>query len=78
MQIFKLLSIAAGRPGTPQCFLLTPKLLNDLPFSAEVTILSIVNGPNLQNVRRPFSKVRPAGSPYPAPSNLPACKYAPQ
>ena len=60
LQVFSLLSIAAGRPGTPQCFLLTPKLLNDLPFSPEVKVLSIVNGPHLQNVQRPFSRV---GSP---------------
>ena len=59
-QVFRLLSIAAGRPGTPQCFLLTPKLLNDLPYSPEVKILAIVNGPNLQNVARPFSKARPS------------------
>ncbi|KAK9813986.1 hypothetical protein WJX73_007994 [Symbiochloris irregularis] len=61
-QVFKLLSIAAGRPGTPQCFMLTPKLLNNLPFSPEVKVLSIFNGPHLQKVERPFSKAQLLGT----------------
>lgn len=32
------------RPGTPQCFLLTPKLLPGLPFNEAVTVLQIMNG----------------------------------
>jgi structural maintenance of chromosomes protein 5 len=38
---------AAGE-GTPQCFLLTPKLLPDLPFTHSVNVLLIMNGPNIQ------------------------------
>lgn len=30
--------------GTPQCFLLTPKLLPDLPFTRDVRVLQIMNG----------------------------------
>jgi len=32
------------REGTPQCFLLTPKLLPGLPYSRHITVLSIFNG----------------------------------
>ena len=46
--------------GTPQCFLLTPKLLPDLPFSADCTVLSIVNGPLLSRLALPFNKACPA------------------
>lgn len=38
--------------GTPQCFLLTPKLLPDLPFTHSVNVLQIMNGPHIQ-VSRP-------------------------
>ena len=34
-------------PGSPQCFLLTPKLLPSLHYSDEVTVLNIFNGPFL-------------------------------
>lgn len=33
--------------GTPQCFLLTPKLLPDLPFTHSVNVLQIMNGPHI-------------------------------
>ena len=46
--------------GTPQCFLLTPKLLPELPFSADCTVLSIVNGPLLSRLALPFNKASPA------------------
>ena len=36
--------LPARSEGTPQCFLLTPKLLPDLPFSKDVTVLQIMNG----------------------------------
>lgn len=36
------------RPGTPQCFLLTPKLLPDLPFSPDVAVLQIMNGGHIK------------------------------
>jgi hypothetical protein len=34
--------------GTPQCFLLTPKLLPDLPFTRDITVLEIFNGPSIE------------------------------
>ena len=57
--------------GTPQCFLLTPKLLPNLPFSADCTVLSIINGPLLSRLALPFNKACPAChaglSAHPAP-----------
>lgn len=40
-KIFTQLVRAACRPGTPQCFLLTPKLLPDLPFTDDITVREI-------------------------------------
>ena len=57
------LLLRPGRPfcaeeGTPQCFLLTPKLLPDLPFSPDVTVLQIMNGPQIGSIARGFTPVR--------------------
>jgi hypothetical protein len=43
--IFQVISESACRPGLPQYFLITPKLLHDLKFTPEMTILCIYNGP---------------------------------
>jgi len=43
-KVFRLLVEASTKPRTPQCFLLTPKLLPGLPFGPDVTVLSIFNG----------------------------------
>ena len=45
--VFKKLVEEACIPGSPQCFLLTPKLLPSLHYSDEVTVLNIFNGPFL-------------------------------
>ncbi|XP_024025820.1 structural maintenance of chromosomes protein 5 [Morus notabilis] len=44
-KMFQQLVRAASQPNTPQCFLLTPKLLPDLEYSEACSILNIVNGP---------------------------------
>ena len=44
-KIFQQMVASACAPGTPQCFLLTPKLLPQLTYSPEVSILLICNGP---------------------------------
>ncbi|PRW39176.1 Structural maintenance of chromosomes 5 [Chlorella sorokiniana] len=54
-KVFMQLVDAACREGTPQCFLLTPKLLPDLPFSKDVTVLQIMNGGHVQEVATNFS-----------------------
>lgn len=64
-RIFQQLCEAASRPGTPQCFLLTPKLLPDLHYAQEVTILNIFNGPwgkQLPKVWDPCWLYQPTGA----------------
>ncbi|KAH9295863.1 hypothetical protein KI387_039451, partial [Taxus chinensis] len=43
--MFQQLVRAASQPNTPQCFLLTPKLLPDLDYTEACSILTIMNGP---------------------------------
>jgi hypothetical protein len=43
-KVFNLLVGAAAKENTPQCFLLTPKLLPGLTHTPDVTILTIFNG----------------------------------
>ena len=61
-KVFRLLVDAATAPDTPQCFLLTPKLLPDLPFSAQVTVLQIMNGVNIKEVAQGFRQDRLLGN----------------
>ncbi|XP_047983367.1 structural maintenance of chromosomes protein 5 [Salvia hispanica] len=44
-KMFQQLVKAASRPNTPQCFLLTPKLLANLEYSDACSILTVMNGP---------------------------------
>eukprot|EP00887_Chlorella_sp_A99_P002308 scaffold10.g2308.t1 len=55
-KVFMQLVDAACRPGTPQCFLLTPKLLPGLSFTRDVRILQIMNGPYIKPVATRFSQ----------------------
>eukprot|EP01119_Soliformovum_irregulare_P024779 TRINITY_DN8979_c0_g1_i1.p1 TRINITY_DN8979_c0_g1~~TRINITY_DN8979_c0_g1_i1.p1 ORF type:complete len:435 (+),score=139.36 TRINITY_DN8979_c0_g1_i1:323-1627(+) len=43
--IFSVVAERACKPGLPQYFLITPKLLPDLNFTPEMTVLCIFNGP---------------------------------
>ncbi|KAL6778911.1 SMC5 [Auxenochlorella protothecoides x Auxenochlorella symbiontica] len=54
-KVYTQLVEAASRPGTPQCFLLTPKLLPGLPFNEAVTVLQIMNGPYITDVASSYS-----------------------
>ena len=47
-RVFHQLVKASVADGTPQCFLLTPKLLPDLPFTEDITVLNIFNGPHIE------------------------------
>lgn len=40
-QVFNLLVASSSRPDTPQCFLLTPKLISNLTYTDTVRVLSI-------------------------------------
>ena len=63
-KVFKQLVEAATMPGTPQCFLLTPKLLPDLPFNKDVTVLQIMNGPHIKEVASSFTMATLLGPKY--------------
>lgn len=54
-KVFKQLVECACRPETPQCFLLTPKLLPELPFTEHVRVLNIFNGPWIGDVAGSFT-----------------------
>ena len=56
-KVFMQLVESACRPGTPQCFLLTPKLLPALPFTPAVQVLQIWNGSTIKKVSGCFDKV---------------------
>uniref|UniRef100_A0A0D9WKM6 Structural maintenance of chromosomes protein 5 n=1 Tax=Leersia perrieri TaxID=77586 RepID=A0A0D9WKM6_9ORYZ len=54
-KMFQQLVRAASQPNTPQCFLLTPKLLPDLEYSAACSILNIMNGPWIEKPAKAWS-----------------------
>lgn len=57
-RMFQQLVRAASLPNTPQCFLLTPKLLSDLDYGTSCSILSIHNGPYTKIAKDDFFKPR--------------------
>ena len=54
-KVFSLLVQAACRPGTPQCFMFTPKLLPDLPYTPDVMPMLILNGAHMAEVSSAFA-----------------------
>ncbi|KAL7259206.1 hypothetical protein ACSBR1_005158 [Camellia fascicularis] len=54
-KMFQQLVRAASQPNTPQCFLLTPKLLPDLEYSEACSILTIMNGPWIEQPSKVWS-----------------------
>lgn len=66
-KIFKQMVLSACAPGTPQCFLLTPKLLPQLEYTPEVTVLCIFNGPWIRPVARGFQRELFLGAATPKP-----------
>ncbi|KAK4794869.1 hypothetical protein SAY86_012863 [Trapa natans] len=54
-KMFQQLVRAASQPNTPQCFLLTPKLLSDLEYSEACTVLNIMNGPWIEKTSKVWS-----------------------
>ncbi|XAR54385.1 hypothetical protein NMG60_11029487 [Bertholletia excelsa] len=55
-KMFQQLVRAASQPNTPQCFLLTPKLLPNLEYSEACSILTIMNGPWIDEPSKVWSK----------------------
>ncbi|GLT36064.1 hypothetical protein SLA2020_104690 [Shorea laevis] len=54
-KMFQQLVRAASQPNTPQCFLLTPKLLPNLEYSEACSILNIMNGPWIEQASKVWS-----------------------
>lgn len=54
-KMFQQLVRAASQLNTPQCFLLTPKLLPDLEYSEACSILNIMNGPWIEQPSKVWS-----------------------
>ncbi|KAK9169853.1 hypothetical protein Syun_001993 [Stephania yunnanensis] len=54
-KMFQQLVRAASQRNTPQCFLLTPKLLPDLEYSEVCSILNIMNGPWIEKPSKAWS-----------------------
>jgi hypothetical protein len=54
-KVFSLLVEAACRPGTPQCFMFTPKLLPDLPYTPDVMPMLILNGAHMADLSSAFA-----------------------
>lgn len=54
-KMFQQLVRAASQPNTPQCFLLTPKLLPNLEYSEACSILTIMNGPWIEQPSKEWS-----------------------
>ncbi|KAJ3669235.1 hypothetical protein LUZ60_011185 [Juncus effusus] len=54
-KMFQQLVRAASQPNTPQCFLLTPKLLPDLEYSDACSVLNIMNGPWIDQPSKAWS-----------------------
>ncbi|CAH9122921.1 unnamed protein product [Cuscuta epithymum] len=54
-KMFQQLVRAASQPNTPQCFLLTPKLLPNLEYSEACSILTVMNGPWIDQPSKAWS-----------------------
>ncbi|KAM3358354.1 structural maintenance of chromosomes protein 5 [Capsicum galapagoense] len=54
-KMFQQLVRAASQPNTPQCFLLTPKLLPNLDYSEACSILTVMNGPWIEEPSKVWS-----------------------
>jgi len=76
-KIYRLLVRSASEEGTPQCFLLTPKLLSNLPYTPVVNILNIQNGSQIHGLCRPGMPVDWSGF-YSRGSGVPVASAARQ
>lgn len=55
-KMFQQLVRAASKPNSPQCFLLTPKLLPELDYSEACSIITMVNGPWIEEPTKAWSE----------------------
>jgi len=70
-KIFKRMTDAASKDSTPQTFLLTPKLLNNLQYTEDCTVLCIFNGPWIAEVAKKWRALQEALQPVPPPDTPP-------
>ena len=70
-KIFKRMTDAASKDSTPQTFLLTPKLLNNLKYTEDCTVLCIFNGPWIAEVAKKWRALQEALQPVPPPDTPP-------
>ena len=66
-KIFKRMTDAASKDSTPQTFLLTPKLLNNLNYTDDCTVLCIFNGPWIAEVAKRWRELQASIQPFGAP-----------
>ena len=62
-KIFRRMTDAASKDSTPQTFLLTPKLLNNLKYTEDCTVLCIFNGPWIAEVAKRWREMQRAMQP---------------
>ena len=59
-KVFKRMVEAASIPGTPQCFVVTPKLLTQLEYSEDCTVMCIFNGPHVHEMATKWTEMQRA------------------
>ena len=59
-KVFKRMVDAASAPGTPQCFVITPKLLTQLEYSEDCTVMCIFNGPHVHEMAQKWHEMQHA------------------
>lgn len=60
--VFQEMVRTSSKANTPQCFLITPKLLPQLDYGKFTTVHVIYNGPHVADVARGFAPERIFGS----------------
>lgn len=70
-KIFKRMTNAASMESTPQTFLLTPKLLNNLVYTEDCTVLCIFNGPWIEEMAKRWREIQSALQPIAAGPETP-------
>lgn len=56
--VFQEMVRTSSAPNTPQCFLITPKLLPQLDYGKFTTVHCIFNGPHVADVARQWAPER--------------------
>lgn len=57
-KVFKRMVEAASQKNTPQCFVITPKLLTQLEYSEDCTVMCIFNGPHVHEMAKRWREMQ--------------------